>query len=254
METTTEYCQMNPASIANLNKQETSKEHKNGSDHCEEIEMDENHYMNPRKPQKGDTVYARLRQSRIHENNYTLIRKKKESKKSSEAKRAMCCIIVFLTVTFVITSSLLAYTIWMVSDLSEDYIINDKDIRSELSGNADHFNDSITALMDSIEELQSELRDLRTEIFHNCRAIQCVRNCLSSTPSTCYVSHIHISKTSVNTEQVSSSEFVLYREVSFIWRSNSIGTGVWQVLEISFNREGPLEEARWKSLRSSSAR
>lgn len=200
---TIDYCKMNPAGSARPGCQESNP----GED------VGDNHYANLTRTGQEDFKrrrlkdYASLRKSKIDERNYMQIKVQNEAtddsekahlKKTSDFKRALCCVVVYVTVTFVITSTLLAYTVWTVADLRNDYDSYCTDFGrkvdeihgniSALQGNVtslhENYTRNISELEQSVHSLQSEVDTLHSKVDSTYHYAMCVNNCFSYTQCT----------------------------------------------------------------------
>ncbi len=171
---TIEYCQMRPAS-ANPDTEDTHREN----------QEDKHHYENPGKLGKDSKAgdYARLRQSKMDDQNYTLINVKNRDaeraqlKKMNDLVRAMCCVVGYVTFTFVITSGLLAYTIWSVTDLRRGQVGTDDLMNGRmatLSSNITGVQSYVSRLLLNVTRLETRLNLARYSQI--CQALGCCCN------------------------------------------------------------------------------
>ena len=123
---TIDYCKMSPAAVACPRYEDAPALGGPGGD---------NIYANPTNTGKDElkrsrlTEYATLRESKLDERHYTRIKVQNEGTDDSEGVHkkktknyfmwALCCVVIYITVTFVITSALLAYTMWNVAELKK---------------------------------------------------------------------------------------------------------------------------------------
>lgn len=182
---TIDYCKMNPAATARPGYQDS---------HLGEALSDDN-YAKPMSTRKEETRlqnYTSLRKSKIEERNYMQIKVATDDsdrahlKKMSDFMRALCCVVVYVTVTFVITSTLLAYTIWTVSDLRNDYkgICTDLGRKvDEIHGNVSALRSNVTYLHDNYTRnmsiLESEVNSLHSKVDGTCVYTKCIGTCTS---------------------------------------------------------------------------
>lgn len=121
---TIDYCVMSPAAVASPRYQDTPME-AGDSVYAKPTNTGENRLKRSRLQE-----YASLRESKLDERNYTCIRVQKgdadhstkthkKKKKKNYYARALFCVVIYITVTFIITSALLAYIMWNVTDLKK---------------------------------------------------------------------------------------------------------------------------------------
>lgn len=182
---TVEYCRMSPAATSPPDCLETSSH-----------EMDlgqerDGNYASPSKNTTRETAqgYASLRRSKLDEREYTNIKLQRGNPENEDSKRApsknnklmcaLCCIVVFVTVTLVITSTLLAITIWTVYDTrnnSAEYCSGVSSSIDEIRRNVSNLRREVTHLHtylhDSVSKLEQDAQSLHSGVRNICESLR----------------------------------------------------------------------------------